>query len=47
MRRAIDIPEGTEVDAAAFKALIREAIAVNRSSRPTKAATTTTKKARA
>ena len=28
-RRAIDIPEGAEVDAAAFKALIREAIAVN------------------
>ena len=28
-RRAIDIPEGLEVDAAAFQALIREAIAVN------------------
>ncbi len=30
MRRAIDIFEGGEVDAAAFKALIREAIALNR-----------------
>jgi hypothetical protein len=28
-RRAIDIREGAEVDAAAFKALIREAIALN------------------
>ena len=28
-RRAIDIPEGAELDEAAFKALIREAIAVN------------------
>jgi hypothetical protein len=30
-RRAIDILEGETVDAASFKALIREAIAVNRS----------------
>jgi hypothetical protein len=29
VRRAIDIPEGGEVDAAAFKALVREAIALN------------------
>jgi hypothetical protein len=29
MRRAIDIHEGEEVDEAAFKALIREAVAVN------------------
>jgi hypothetical protein len=29
-RRAIDIHEGEEVDAAAFKALVREAIALNR-----------------
>ena len=29
VRRAIDIPEGAEVDAAAFKALVREAIALN------------------
>jgi len=28
-RRAIDIPEGAELDETAFKALIREAIAVN------------------
>jgi hypothetical protein len=37
-RRAIDIHEGEEIDAAAFKALIREAIAVNgaRKSKPAK-----------
>ena len=29
VRRAIDIPEGEEVDEAAFKALVREAIALN------------------
>jgi len=29
VRRAIDIPEGEEVDAAAFKALVREAIELN------------------
>ena len=29
MRRAIDIHEGEDVDAAAFKALVREAIALN------------------
>jgi hypothetical protein len=29
VRRAIDIPEGVKVDAAAFKALVREAIALN------------------
>jgi hypothetical protein len=28
-RRAIDIPEGGTIDAAAFKALIREAVALN------------------
>lgn len=33
-RRAIDIHEGEEVDKAAFKALIREAIALNRSKPP-------------
>ncbi len=32
-RRAIDIHEGEEVDAAAFKALIRAAVALNTSSR--------------
>jgi len=29
VRRAIDIPEGVEIDAGAFKALVREAIALN------------------
>jgi hypothetical protein len=29
MRRAIDIPEGGDVDATAFRALIREAVACN------------------
>ena len=36
VRRAIDIAEGEEVDAAAFKALVRQAIALN-SARPSKA----------
>ncbi len=31
VRRAIDIPEGEEVDATAFKALIRQAVALNSS----------------
>ena len=31
LRRAIDIPEGEDVDASAFKALIRQAVALNRS----------------
>jgi hypothetical protein len=31
VRRAIDIHEGVNVDASAFKALVREAIALNRS----------------
>lgn len=30
MRRAIDIREGDEVDASAFKALVRQAVSVNR-----------------
>ena len=30
VRRALDIPEGAEVDAAAFQALVREAIKANR-----------------
>jgi len=30
VRRAIDIPEGETVDASAFKALVRQAVAVNR-----------------
>src|SRR3954464_14916355 len=39
-RRAIDIHEGEEVDGPAFKALIREAVALNRSgkSKPSKKA---------
>src|SRR5207249_12026988 len=40
VRRAIDIHEGEEIDASAFKALVLEAIALNRSgkSRPSKKA---------
>ncbi len=40
VRRAIDIREGEPVNAAAFKALVREAVALNRSgkSRPSKKA---------
>ena len=39
-RRAIDIHEGEEVDEPAFKALVRQAVALNRSgkSKPTKKA---------
>ena len=37
VRRAIDIKEGEEVDATAFKALVREAVALN-ASKPKKAA---------
>jgi hypothetical protein len=41
VRRAIDIPEGEEVDASAFKALIRQAVALNtsRTSKPSKKTT--------
>jgi len=35
-RRAIDIAEGVELDATAFKALIREAVALNESSKAAK-----------
>ena len=40
VRRAIDIPEGQEVDEAAFKALVREAIVLNsaKRSKPSKRA---------
>jgi hypothetical protein len=40
VRRAIDIHEGEEVDESAFKALVRQAIALNRSakSKPTRKA---------
>jgi hypothetical protein len=34
VRRAIDIHEGEDVSASAFKALVRQAIALNRSDRP-------------
>jgi hypothetical protein len=36
VRRAIDIPEGVEIDEAAFKALVREAIALNRAGKSAK-----------
>ena len=32
VRRAIDIPEGEKVDASTFKALVRQAVALNRAS---------------
>ena len=35
VRRAIDIHEGEEVDASAFTALVRQAVALNRSGKPT------------
>ncbi|WP_414439401.1 DUF1801 domain-containing protein [Burkholderia sp. 22PA0106] len=38
VRRAIDIREGEQVDEAAFVALIREAVALNRANRQAKAA---------
>jgi len=41
VRRAIDIHEGEEIDAAAFKALVREAIAVNGAKKKSKAAKVT------
>jgi hypothetical protein len=34
VRRAIDIHEGEEVDAAAFKALVRQAVTLNRAGKP-------------
>ena len=37
-RRAIDIPEGAEVDASAFKALVLEAIALNKAGKARKPA---------
>src|SRR4026209_2870272 len=41
VRRAIDIHEGEEVDASAFKALVRQAVSLNRSGK-----STSTKKAK-
>jgi hypothetical protein len=43
VRRAIDIPEGAEVEAAAFTALVREAVALNGSA---KAKSSTKKKSK-
>ena len=34
VRRAVDIPEGADVDESAFKALVRQAVALNRSGKP-------------
>jgi hypothetical protein len=34
VRRAIDIHEGEDVDASAFQALVRQAVALNRSGKP-------------
>src|SRR5471032_1508766 len=34
VRRAIDIPEGVDVDKSAFKALVRQAVALNRAGKP-------------
>ncbi len=45
LRRAIDIPEGEEVDASAFKTLVRQAIALN-SSRKAKPPKKSPKKSR-
>ncbi len=36
VRRAIDIPEGAKIDAVAFKALVRQAVALNQSKPPKK-----------
>jgi len=48
VRRAIDIHEGEEVDASAFKTLVRQAIALNgsRKSKPAKSKAATTKTAK-
>ena len=37
VRRAIDIPEGAKVDATAFKALVRQAVALNSSGKAKRA----------
>jgi hypothetical protein len=37
VRRAIDIPEGAEVDGSAFKTLVRQAVALNSSGKSKKA----------
>ena len=45
VRRAIDIPEGAEVDASAFKTLVRQAIALNGAGKKKPAAKKPKKKA--
>ena len=49
LRRAIDIHEGEQIDAAAFKALVREAVALNgtRKAKPAKAKPAKAKPAKA
>jgi hypothetical protein len=47
VRRAIDIRDGEEVDASAFEALVRAAVAVNTSGSKAKPAKKTTRKSRA
>ena len=49
LRRAIDIAEGEQIDAAAFRALVREAVALNssRKSKPAKAKPAKAKPAKA
>ena len=47
VRRAIDIREGETIDASAFKALVRDAIAVNRAGRSKAKKAKTSKKAKA
>ena len=42
VRRAIDVHEGEAIDQAAFKALVREAVALNRSSKSKRSKKTTT-----
>jgi hypothetical protein len=44
VRRAIDIPEGEEVSASAFKALVREAVAFNRAATAKRATKKKTKR---
>ena len=46
VRRAIDIPEGGEVDEAAFKALVRQAVALNSSGKSKSAKSKPLKKAK-
>jgi hypothetical protein len=47
VRRAIDIPEGEEVNAAAFKTLVRQAVAFNKASKAKSSKAKSAKKAKA